>query len=264
ETGTLEPVSWHEAQSKLAERIAAVGRANPESVRFLTSAHASHEELFVLRRLVDELIGARGAREDGESKTVDHVAVGWRRREKPQPPGAKFHVPPVDAPNVNGARIAGFVAGQVGDEVGDADISRLKADVEAGRAAALYVFDPGPEGSLGDTQWIVDARLNGTLPLLIVHGVLLTPLARHADFVLAGASYVEKEASYTNGQGRLQATARVIPPPGEAMEDWQIFVNLGVLLGVAFDYTDAAHVRADIAARYGDRPGIAGITTLAF
>ena len=86
-----------------------------------------------------------------------------------------------------------------------------------------------------------------------MQGVLLTDLARAADFVLPGASYVEKEASYTNEQGRLQGTARAIPPPGEAMEDWQILVNLGAALGVPFDYTSAAHVRADIAARYRRR-----------
>ena len=141
---------------------------------------------------------------------------------------------------------------------------RCGTAVEAGRVAALYVFDPGPEGSIGDTSWIVDARKRGTLPLLIVQGVLLTELARAADFVLPGASYVEKEASYTNDQGRLQGTARAIPPPGDAMEDWQILVNLGAALGVPFDYTSAADVRADIAARIADASGVAGLTTLAF
>ena len=68
-----------------------------------------------------------------------------------------------------------------------------------------------------------------------MQGVLLTELARAADFVLPGASYVEKEASYTNEQGRLQGTSRAIPLPGEALEDWQILVNLGAALGVPFD-----------------------------
>src|SRR5205085_11086030 len=107
----------------------------------------------------------------------------------------------------------------------------------------------GPEGSIGDVQWIVDARADGRLPLLIVQGVLLTPLARAADFVLPGASYVEKEASYTNEQGRLQGTARAMPSPGEAMDDWQIIVNLGTVLGVPFDYSSAAAVRSAIAER---------------
>jgi len=106
--------------------------------------------------------------------------------------------------------------------------------------------------------------MRGRLPLLIVQGVLLTDLARAADFVLPGASYVEKEASYTNEQGRLQGTARAIPPPGEAMDDWQILVNLGIALGVPFKYTSAAHVRADIAERFPGEPAFAGIATLAF
>ena len=98
---------------------------------------------------------------------------------------------------------------------------------------ALYVFDPGPEGSIGDTDWIVAARASGALPLLIVQGVLMTTLAAAADFVLPGASSLEKQASYTNEQGRLQGTAYVLPAPGDALEDWRILVNLGAALGVA-------------------------------
>jgi NADH-quinone oxidoreductase subunit G len=253
ENGALQPVTWHEANSKLRDRIGAAGSANPDGVRFLLSAHASHEELFLFRRLAEELIG--------DTKVV---SVCWRTRAKPQPANAKFKVPSVDAPNVNGARIFGFVPGAVGADAGECDISALRADVEAGRVSALYVFDPGPEGSLGDVEWIADARRRGALPLLIVQGVLLTDLARSADFVLPGASYVEKEASYTNEQGRLQGTARAIAPPGDAVEDWQILVNLATTLGVRFDYTAAAHIRADIAARFGEVPGLEGLTGLAF
>jgi anaerobic selenocysteine-containing dehydrogenase len=194
------------------------------------------------------------------------VSVSWRYQTKSQPAGSKFIVPPVDAPNVNGARAMGLAPGKVGpvDNDAKADVSALRAAVDAGRVSALYVFDPGPEGSLGDVQWIVDARASGRLPLLIVQGVVLSALARAADFVLPGASYVEKEASYTNDQGTLQGATRVIAPPGEAMEDWQILVNLGVALGVPFTYTSAARVRADIAERYPNEPGLAGIATLVF
>jgi predicted molibdopterin-dependent oxidoreductase YjgC len=146
----------------------------------------------------------------------------------------------------------------------ETDLSALRTAVESGNVSALYVFDPGPDGSLGLTRWIVDARRAGRIPLLIVQGVLFTELAREADFVLPGASYVEKEASYTNDQGRLQTTTRAIPPSGEAMEDWQIVVNLASALGVQLDYASAALVRADIAARFGHVKGFEGISSLAF
>jgi NADH-quinone oxidoreductase subunit G len=253
EQGVLAPVTWHELTSKLRDRLAAVGRTNPEAVHFLVSAHASHEELFLLRRLAEELIG-----------DVAAIHMTWRYREKAQPSGARFLVPPVEAPNVNGARILGLAAGSVGEKVGVADTSAIRQAVEQGRVSALYVFDPGPDGSLGDVDWLLAARQRGALPLLIVQGVLLTDLARAADFVLPGASYVEKEASYTNEHGRLQGTARAIAPPGDALDDWQILVNLATAFGLQFDYSASAHVRADIAARFGDVPGLAGLVTLTF
>jgi anaerobic selenocysteine-containing dehydrogenase len=158
----------------------------------------------------------------------------------------------------------GLATGQVGDDVVAADLSMLRQAVDAGLVSALYVFDSGPAGSLGDCSWIVEARRDGRLPILIVQGVLLTELARAADIVLPGASYVEKEASYTNDRGRLQGAARVLAPPGDAMEDWQIVINVAAALGLTWRYSSAAHVRADIAERYGDQSGFADLTRLAF
>jgi NADH-quinone oxidoreductase subunit G len=250
--GVQQPASWRDLLAGLRARLVAAGTANPEAVRFLLSAHASHEEFFLFRRLAEGLVGHANA-----------ISVTWHYQPKPQPDGAKFKVPPVDAPNVNGAKLFGLVNGGLSDEVGEADISALKEAVARGDVSALYVFDPGPE-TLGDSSWITEARALGTLPLLMVQGVLLSPLARAADFVLPGASFVEKEASYTNDQGRLQGAARVIPVPGEVMEDWQILVTLASELGLAFDYSSATQVRADIAARHADRPELAGISELAF
>jgi NADH-quinone oxidoreductase subunit G len=253
--GSHEPVSWHDMIAKLSDRLAAAGGSNPEAVRFLLSAHASHEELFLFKRLTEELLGEAGPQA---------ITVSWRYREKQQPEATKFKVPAVDAPNVRGARIFGLAEGAPDGEVTAANVTALREAIDANRVTALYVFDPGPEGSLGDTKWIAEARTRGTLPLLIVQGVLMTDLARAADFVLPGASYVEKEASYTNGGGHLQGTARAIPLPGEALEDWQILVNLGRALGVPFDYASAAQVRADIAARLSTVEALRDLPALAF
>jgi NADH-quinone oxidoreductase subunit G len=242
--GRQQFVSWHDAMTSLGSRLA--------GVRFLLSAHASHEELFLFRRLAEEL------------GSLELVSMSWRTSPKAQPAQTTFVVPAVDAPNVNGARMHGLLPGSVGDPQGAADVSALRTAVEAGEVPALYVFDPGPEGSIGDTQWIVDARLRGTLPLLIVQGVLLTELARAADFVLPGAAFVEKEASYTNDQGRLQGTARVMAPLGDAVEDWEVIVSLGRALGIRLDYTTGDSIRRDIAGRHGDVEGLGEIASLSF
>ena len=247
-----EPVTWNDLTVKLRDRLATAATTGAGGVRFLVSAHASNEELFLLHRLSEGRPGAEA------------ISVSWRYNPKHQPPNTKFKVPAVDAPNVNGARIFGLVPGQTQDEQGPADVTALRTAVEAGQVSALYVFDPGPTGSIGDTAWIVDARTTGKLPLLIVQGVLLNDLSRAADFVLPGASYVEKEASYVNEQGRLQGTARAIPAPGEALEDWQILVNLSGVLGVPLGYASSAEVRAEVAARYAGTKEFEHLASLAF
>jgi NADH-quinone oxidoreductase subunit G len=248
ETGLQQPADWREAIAKTADRI---GAAGADSLRFLISAHASLEELFLIGRLGAGL----GIPEDG-------VAISWRAREKPQPPGTKFKVPPIDAPNVRGAADMGFPIKAASD--GRPDISAFRQQVEQGRVKALFVFDPGPAGSIGDVSWVIQARASGRLPLLIVQGVLLTDLARAADLVLPGGSSVEKDASYVNYQGRVQAASRALRTPGDAQEDWQIFVNLGMALGITLGYTSSAHVRADVASAMASNPAYAGLADLAF
>jgi len=246
--GQLQAVSWHDATSALARKVSAGG---PDSLMLLLSAHASNEELFLFRRL-------------GGEQLVSGIAVTWRTTPKAQPDGVKFVVPEVDAPNINGARALGLVPGAVGDPQGPADPSAVRGAVEAGGVKALYVFDPGPEGSLGDINWVLEAKASGRLPLLIVQGVLMTPLAEAADIVLPGATYVEKEASYTNDSGRLQGTSRAIAPPGDAMEDWRIIGEVARALGVSVEYPSSAAVRAAIATATGDAAGLAGIAALTF
>jgi anaerobic selenocysteine-containing dehydrogenase len=172
--------------------------------------------------------------------TGSKVSVTWKSSEKLQPEGVKFKIPSVDAPNATGARDLGLIGKP------DPDVSELAHAVERGEVKALYVFDPGPAGSIGDIAWIIAARESGRLPLLIVQGVLHTELTAAADFVLAGASSFEKDASYTNDQGKVQGAALVIAPPGDGLDDCTIFAKIGVLLDISISTPERA--RAEIAA----------------
>jgi NADH-quinone oxidoreductase subunit G len=253
DAGVLQPAGWHDLLVKLRERFGAANEASRAGFRFLTSAHASLEELVLIGQI------ARGLQGEGAEQ---NIAVGWAASDKAQPAAATFQVPRVDAPNLNG--VGDLELHAVAREDGSADLSALRIAVEKGQVSAVYVFDPGPAGSLGDVSWLIEARKSGAIKALAVQGILLTDLARAADFVLPGASYLEKDACYTNDKGMVQAAAQAVTPPGDAMEDWQVLVNVGVTLGVALNYTSSAHVRADIAAGMADRPGYAAIARLAF
>jgi NADH-quinone oxidoreductase subunit G len=235
---------WADALVAVKEAVDAAG--GPSTVRFLASGHASLEELFVLR----EMAAGTGG-----------VTISWRYREKPQPATTKFRIPPADAPNLRGARDLGF---DVGNGNGPADLSGLRAAVDAGQVRLLYVLDPGPDGSLGDVDWIVSARQSGAIQTLIVQGVLHTPLAEAADIVLPGAAWVEKDATYTNMTGHVQAASRVIQPPGDAVEDWQILTKLGVVFGRSLSYTSTLAIREAIGRELAATPGYAALPTMAF
>jgi NADH-quinone oxidoreductase subunit G len=247
EAGALEPTDWNNALAKVADRI----KSGDTGLAFLISAHACLEELL----LIGKVGHALNVPEDG-------VAISWRTRVKPQPPRVKFTIPPIDAPNVNGARDLGFPIHAASD--GSADLSAFKSQVLAGKVSALYVFDPGPDGSIGDVSWVIEARRSGKLKLLIVHGVLMTELAKAADIVLPGTAWVEKDAAYVNIDGRLQGASRAIAAPGEAQEDWQVFVNVALALGVPLTYTSSAAVRGELAGALAGHERYAGLANLAF
>jgi NADH-quinone oxidoreductase subunit G len=224
--GVHQPVNWHDVLRAIDARLAGpAGAAHAGGLRFLTSAHASLEEMHLLKQLADG--------------TGSKISVTWTASDKIQPQGVKFKVPAVDAPNVTGALDLGLVGKK------EPDLVELKNAVESGHVLALYVFDPGPSGSIGDISWIIAARESGRLPLLIVQGVLRTELTAAADFVLAGACSFEKDASYTNDQGKVQGAALVTAPPGDAIDDCAIFAKIGLLLDVSIATPDRA--RTDIA-----------------
>jgi NADH-quinone oxidoreductase subunit G len=233
----LEPAAWHDVEPRLRDRIQAAGAADASSVRFLVSPHAANEELFILKQMLEGLLGA---------DALGSAVLSWTRSEKRQPAGAKFKVPATDAPNVNGARDLGYKIGPGNDGV--PDLTPFRNAIAAGSVQAVYVLDPGPAGSIGDVSWLIEARRSGRLPLLIVQGVEMTPLAAAADFVLPGATYVEKDATYTNEQGFVQAASAAVVPPGDAREDWAILASVARSLGLTLAYATAADVRSALAA----------------
>jgi NADH-quinone oxidoreductase subunit G len=241
---SFDAAPWSDALVAVKEAIDAAG--GPEKVFFHVSAHASLEELFVLRSIAADAGG---------------LTIGWRYREKPQPPNTKFRIPAIDAPNVHGARDLGFDVGQAS---GPADLSRMRAAVDAGHVKLLYVFDPGPDGSIGDVEWILEARRAGRIQTLVVQGVLQTPLAEAADIVLPGSAYVEKDATYTNMTGHVQAASRAIEPPGDAGEDWQILAKIAVAMGGSVTFGSAQAIRAAIAQELGANAAYASLAGIGF
>ena len=143
--GVQQVVTWKDALMRVRDLLNAAGRKDPSSVRILVSAHAAHEEMFLLKRLAEDLKGDGGA---------SHVHVGWRRTEKQQPANTKFRVPAIDAPNVTGAKHLGLATTAKAD--GDADLSALTVGNRPGpRVGAVRAR---PRTGWLDRRCVVDCR----------------------------------------------------------------------------------------------------------
>ena len=241
-TGALQPVAWSEALESIAMRL----EESPKQLVFLASAHASTEELFLLRELSRSLAGA-----DGQSA----LFVSWSRSDKDQPRGTQFVIPPTDAPNVNGARDLGLAVGHGND--GTSDLSGLRTAIADRSVKAVYVVDPGPADSIGDMSWLVAARQAGQFPLLVVQAAVASNLSEAADVVLPGAAWVEKDGLFTNDQGLVQTASTVFGAPGEARDDWSVLVDVAGVLGVALSFESGAAVRRAMVGSLPDAYGVA-------
>ncbi|CCH44087.1 NADH dehydrogenase (ubiquinone) Fe-S protein 1 [Wickerhamomyces ciferrii] len=70
--------------------------------------------------------------------------------------------------------------------------------------------------------------------------------ASFADVILPGSAYTEKNGTYVNTEGRVQATRAATSPPGSAREDWMILRALGEFLNVDLNYDDVYSLRSRI------------------
>jgi NADH-quinone oxidoreductase subunit G len=74
--------------------------------------------------------------------------------------------------------------------------------------------------------------------------------AHHADLVLPGAAYTEKDGIYVNTEGRVQYATRAAFPPGDAREDWTIIRAVSGAVGKSIGFDTLAELREALCADY--------------
>ena len=139
----------------------------------------------------------------------------------------------------------GFLPGANHDGKGGRDVAGMVDGAQKGEIDFIYL--------LGADEFDV-AHLGRAF--VVYQGSHGDAGAHHADVVLPGAAYTEKEGTYVNFEGRVQHAERAAFPPGEAKEDWAILRALSDHLGVKLPYDDRAALWA---AMVKDAPHFANI-----
>jgi predicted molibdopterin-dependent oxidoreductase YjgC len=63
---------------------------------------------------------------------------------------------------------------------------------------------------------------------------------------LPACSYAEKDGTFTNSEGHVQAVRQAVDPIGESRPDWEIESALSIFLGYPLEYGDAREILKEI------------------
>jgi NADH-quinone oxidoreductase subunit G len=86
------------------------------------------------------------------------------------------------------------------------------------------------------------------LKLLIVQDLMQTPLSDLADYVLASASFAERQGTVINHKGLAQSYRVAVRPPGEARADGRILMELSGRKGLFHSPTILKEIATEIPA----------------
>jgi NADH-quinone oxidoreductase subunit G len=170
-------------------------------------------------------VGARpgllpGGRPVGDAAARGELAEAWGA-ELPEAPG-------LDGP----AMVAAAAAGELGVLV---------------LAGVDLVRDHGP-------RELAEQALERAFVIAVDHEVNDT--TSQADVLLPGLVHAETEGTFTDWEGRVQATHRAVPAGGSAQEIWDLAGQLGTRLGVDLGFAGLGRVAAETD-RYRRRPAAA-------
>ena len=84
------------------------------------------------------------------------------------------------------------------------------------------------------------------VPCLIVQDMFLTETAKLASVFLPACSFIEKDGSFTNIEGRVQRFKKAVEPRGQSKADWQIISELMSRLGKPVPYFSPRDIRREI------------------
>lgn len=114
-----------------------------------------------------------------------------------------------------------------------------------GEIKGLYIFGEDPVVTDPDTAHVKKAM--ESLDFLVVQELFLTETAQFADVVLPGASYVQKEGTFTNTERRIQRVRKAVDLEDEMKLDSQIFCEVMEKLGYPCSYETEAQIMEEIA-----------------
>jgi len=203
----FEPLAWQELPHRLRTHFEHAAKDDQgDSLAAVLSPMMSCEEAWLLARFIREL---------APDATLVTGFVPIEGQDRVFPKG--FVIKAEKCPNRRGVErvIEHFGGRRLGFE-------QFLAAAAEGRFRAAYVVGGYPK------EWVSQpvARALGKIKYLVLHDLFPSPLGDIASIQIPGASWAEREGTFMNCDGLVQAFERAIPPLEGIKVDGQLFYEL--------------------------------------
>jgi len=113
-----------------------------------------------------------------------------------------------------------------------------------GTFMGLYVQGEDIVQSDPDTHHVAHAL--SSMECIVVQDIFLNETAKYAHVFLPGASFLEKDGTFTNAERRISRVRKVMPPLG-IYGDWEVTMMLSKALGYEMNYSHPSEIMDEIA-----------------
>jgi len=86
-----------------------------------------------------------------------------------------------------------------------------------------------------------------SLEFLVVQDLFMSETAKFANLVLPGASFLEKDGTFTNLERRIQRIRKAVDPPNGILPDWQVVCEVSNRMGYPMPYQHPSEIMVEIA-----------------
>jgi formate dehydrogenase alpha subunit len=125
-------------------------------------------------------------------------------------------------------------------------ITEIFDAVHQGKIKALYLVGENPMLSEPDANHVREAL--SRLDFFVAQDIFLSESAELAHVVLPGATFAEKDGTFTNTERRVQLVRKVIEPLGDSRTDWQITCQIAERMGgKGFHFEHPSQIMDEIA-----------------
>ena len=227
--------TWERALTAISTTLQELGKGNDTGngggIAVIASAQLTNEELFLIREILQNSLGAR------VSANV------------PDKPGSAddFLIKSDKNPNTRGATLLGLT----GPEAPDAE--QIIDEAVAGKLGALWVFGHDLVELFGEERV---RELAKKVDLFVFSGTNDNATVPFAHWVLPTAAYMEKDGTFVNCHGRVQRIGRAFAPLEDAREDWRILLDLAARLGQSIAFRGPQEIFDGLAKTSGPFEGL--------